>query len=155
MCRGNLQATRARGCLKLRYWVCGGRRGSTWSRCLIRAGRGCAVSAPPSHLDQGYITSLQPGRSGQQSLMWGGHSCIYNRLYSVTAYGNRNAGVFVMHHRGSCLTREIATSLGFEQFCTWFGALVRETLTMSEVLLHGDALLLNIVYDGRPWFNVD
>jgi hypothetical protein len=77
-------------------------------------------------------------------------SGIYNRLYCVKAYGNRNAGVFLMHHRGSHLTREIATSLGFEQFRTLFDALVHQTLTMSEVLLHGDALPHNIVYNGRP-----
>jgi hypothetical protein len=78
--------------------------------------------------------------------MWGGHQLYLQSLVL-------RDGVREPNHWGLCdaspgiLSDQRNRRIGFKQFCTLFGALVQETLTMSEVLLHGDALPHNIMYD--------
>lgn len=69
-------------------------------------------------------------------------------MFPIEPWGNANTGIFIMNNCGISLNQsEEFKKLSFSAFCECFAKLWEDMSSMKLVLLHGDALPHNMVYN--------
>lgn len=72
----------------------------------------------------------------------------FQELYPIDPIGDGDCGLFLMNDCGTSLREsEKFKKLGFPAFCACFAAFWKNTVSLSDGFLHGDALPHNIVYN--------